>query len=121
MISLKLSFFAFLQEEFSKELIITIKEPIRLIQLFDLFSSKTGENGRKFFLNNGILKTDFIILINGRNIQALNGLSTILDINSEISFFPLLGGGNFRRKFNFYEIYVFFLMPRKLDYMSSLK
>jgi molybdopterin synthase sulfur carrier subunit len=104
MITLKLIFFAFLQEEFGKEQIITIKEPIRLIQLFDLFSSNIKENGKVIFLNNGTLKTDYIILINGRNIQALNGLSTILDSNCEISFFPLLGGGSFGYKINFFEI-----------------
>ncbi|MFX0184466.1 MAG: MoaD/ThiS family protein [Candidatus Hodarchaeota archaeon] len=93
MIALKLLFFAFLQEEFGEEQIITIKEPIKLIQLFDLFSSNIKEKGKDFFLNNGILKTDYIILINGRNIEAFDGLHTVLNSSCEVSFFPLLGGG----------------------------
>jgi molybdopterin converting factor small subunit len=104
MITLTLSFFAFLQEDFGKEQIITIKEPIRLIQLFNLFSSKNSEKGNVYFLNNGDLKTDYIILINGRNTEAFDGLHTILDSSCEISFFPLLGGGSFGHKINFFEI-----------------
>ncbi|MFX0150364.1 MAG: MoaD/ThiS family protein [Candidatus Hodarchaeota archaeon] len=95
MITLTLCFFAYLQEDFGKELTIEVHKPIKLIQLFSLFSSKNRKKANDYFLNNHDLKTDYIILINGRNIEAFDGLHTILDSSCEVSFFPLLGGGVF--------------------------
>ncbi|MFX0084462.1 MAG: MoaD/ThiS family protein [Candidatus Hodarchaeota archaeon] len=93
MIILKLSFFAFLQEIFGKERYVSIDGPIRFIELFHLFKSKNGEDGASFFLDNASLKDGFTILIDGRNIQALAKLNTILKEECEISFFPAIAGG----------------------------
>jgi molybdopterin converting factor small subunit len=93
MITLKLSFFAFLQEVFGKDRFVTIDEPIRFIEIFNLFKSENGLDSASFFLDNLSLKNGFSILIDGRNIHALKGLNTILDEECEISFFPAIAGG----------------------------
>ncbi|MHA2247551.1 MAG: MoaD/ThiS family protein [Candidatus Hodarchaeales archaeon] len=93
MITIKLSFFAILQTKFGHEQHITVKAPIRLIQLLDLFHSKSGEKASSFFLENKKLKSGFTILIDGRNIHALEGVNTVLENKCELSFFPLLAGG----------------------------
>ncbi|MHA1967217.1 MAG: MoaD/ThiS family protein [Candidatus Hodarchaeales archaeon] len=93
MITVKLSFFALLQEHFGKERYISIDRPIRLIELFQLFKSDEGEYGCSYFLDNANLKSGFTILIDGRNIQALDRLKTILVKNCEVSFFPVIAGG----------------------------
>ncbi|MFX0015678.1 MAG: MoaD/ThiS family protein [Promethearchaeota archaeon] len=95
MITIELNFFAILQAVFGDEYRITIEEPIPLIQLLDLFHSKDGEKGSHFFLEDGELKKGFSILIDGRNIHALEGLNTILEKNCEVSFFPIIAGGIF--------------------------
>ena len=93
MIELKLSFFAFLEDIFGKEKYLRIDEPIRIIELFSLFKSVNGENGTSFFLDNTSLKHGFTILIDGRNIHALEKLNTIIEEECEISFFPAIAGG----------------------------
>lgn len=93
MITIKLCFFAFLQEHFGKERYISIDRPIRLIELFQLFKSVNGEYGCSFFLDNVNVKSGFSILIDGRNIQALDKTNTILEKECEVSFFPAIGGG----------------------------
>ncbi|MFX1284269.1 MAG: MoaD/ThiS family protein [Promethearchaeota archaeon] len=93
MITIKLSFFAILQTELGETQNITVEEPIRLQQVFDLFQSKKGERGSSFFIENDELKKGLTILIDGRNIHALDGLNTILDKNCDVSFFPVLAGG----------------------------
>ena len=93
MILINLSFFASLQEIFEEKLNISVKEPIRLVELFDLFFTKSNEIGSSFFLKNDELISEYIILLNGRNINYFKGLKTIISENSEVSFFPLVGGG----------------------------
>ncbi len=95
MITIKLTFFAILQTEFGEEQKISVEEPIKLMHLFDLFQSKNGEKGSNIFLENEELKKGFTILIDGRNVHALEGLNTILENNNEVSFFPLIAGGFF--------------------------
>lgn len=103
MIMIKVSFFAILQTEFGETHNITIEEPIRLLQLFDLFQSKKGERGSSFLIENDELKKGFTILIDGRNIHALDGLTTVLDKNCEVSFFPTLAGGLFNISMFFFH------------------
>ncbi|UCE14607.1 MAG: MoaD/ThiS family protein [Candidatus Heimdallarchaeota archaeon] len=93
MIIINFSFFATLQGDFGEEQQITCNEPITLIQLLDSFQSENGEKASAFFLENGKIKDEFIILIDGRNVHALEGLNTVLKENCEVSFFPLLAGG----------------------------
>ncbi|MFW9904086.1 MAG: MoaD/ThiS family protein [Candidatus Thorarchaeota archaeon] len=93
MIKINLTFFATLQQEFGEVYSIVIKEPIEFRQILDSFESKRGEKGSTYFLENEELKKGITVLINGRNILALEGLNTYLDQDCEVSIFPLIAGG----------------------------
>lgn len=93
MITITLSFFAFLEEQFGRKQSISIDEPIKIIELFQYFSTKNGEDSTSIFLSGNQLNNGFTILLNGRNIQALDELNTILEEECEVSFFPVIAGG----------------------------
>ena len=93
MITIELAFFATLQKEFGEINTIVIEEPMEFRQILDLFYSKDDQIGSSFFLENEELKKGFIVLINGRNILALEGLNTHINQNCEVSFFPIIAGG----------------------------
>jgi molybdopterin converting factor small subunit len=42
---------------------------------------------------NDTIKTNALILVNGREISALNGVDTLLDNNDEVVFIPVVHGG----------------------------
>ncbi len=67
----------------------TIKD---LIQVID--TSVSPPNFSKVILDdNGRLKDQYVILVNGRSIDFLNGLSTKLSNGDEVVFLPPAGGG----------------------------
>jgi molybdopterin converting factor small subunit len=59
-----------------------------------LFYTKTGNTADTVFLEGEFLKPDYIVLMNGRNIHALDGVFTTITETCEISFFPPIGGGD---------------------------
>ncbi|ADN51144.1 MoaD/ThiS family protein [Vulcanisaeta distributa] len=66
----------------------TIKD---LIQVID---TSVSPNFSKVILDdNGRLKDQYVILVNGRSIDFLNGLSTKLSNGDEVVFLPPAGGG----------------------------
>lgn len=94
MITLVLSFFASLQSLFGLQHIIKVEYPIRIIELFDLFTDQNGNVATHLFLWGEMqLKEDFMILVDGKNILGMDGVKTILDHDCDISFFPRIGGG----------------------------
>ena len=93
MIKIKLAFFATLQHEFGEVSNIIINESIEFREILDFFQSKRKEKGSTYFLENEELKKGITVLINGRNILALEGLNTYIDQDCEISFFPQIAGG----------------------------
>lgn len=93
MTKVKLAFFASLQDIFPENMEIFISEPTPLIQIFPFFYTKTGQRADTVFLEGESLKPDYIVLLDGRNIHALEGVFTTIEKTSEISFFPPIGGG----------------------------
>ncbi len=66
----------------------TVKD---LIQIID---KTISPNFSRVILNDdGKLKDQYVILINGRSIDFLNGLSTKLTSGDEVVFLPPAGGG----------------------------
>ncbi|MGC8543913.1 MAG: MoaD/ThiS family protein [Vulcanisaeta sp.] len=66
----------------------TVKD---LIQIID---KSISPNFSRVILNDdGKLKDQYVILINGRSIDFLNGLSTKLTSGDEVVFLPPAGGG----------------------------
>ncbi|MHA1521283.1 MAG: hypothetical protein ACTSRK_13950 [Promethearchaeota archaeon] len=94
MISITLSFFANLQAIFGEIQELQVEFPVRIIEIFPLFFTHKNKSASAYFLDgNTYLKDDHTILLNGRNIAGMEGLSTIIDKDVELSFFPKIGGG----------------------------
>lgn len=88
----QVSFFADFREIFQeKEKIIQLKEGATIGDLLHLICDSKRKKDAIF--NNGAIKPFVAILINGKHVQYLNGLSTKLSDNDKISLFPPVGGG----------------------------
>ena len=93
---IRVKFFTLFRLEFGlSELNLKInKDKITLKDLLKIIDDKTKKDvSKKLLLNEKILKTSAIILINGKNIFHLNGLDTEIKDGDEISLFPPGGGG----------------------------
>ena len=94
MITLKLSFYSLLIKEFGQEIYLDVDPPINFFELFNLFSSISGQLASSILLEkNYTLKENYIILLNGQNIDGFKGLKTIIEDASEVDFFHKVGGG----------------------------
>ncbi|MFW9853739.1 MAG: hypothetical protein ACFFFG_01670 [Candidatus Thorarchaeota archaeon] len=92
-IHVTLTFFASLQDIFPENIDLQIPEPTPILHIFPLFNTKLGQGADTIFLEGKSLKPDFIVLMDGRNIHALDGIFTTITQSCEISFFPPIGGG----------------------------
>lgn len=71
-----------------------ISEAADLRQLLEVLCHRYGPGFQeKIFLPGGRLHQDVIVLINGRAIEHLQGLSTPLKPSDVISIFPRMAGG----------------------------
>lgn len=59
--------------------------------LLDSLSSRYGETFRKLLRDRDA--EAFVILVNGRNVGQLSGLTTVLADGDEVSLFPPMSGG----------------------------
>ena len=85
-------YFAFIRDYTgSKE--ISIESSPTLRELLDKLCSRYGMRFREKLLVGDRLSEDIIIMVNGRHIEHLEGLSTHLKDNDEISIFPRVAGG----------------------------
>jgi molybdopterin synthase sulfur carrier subunit len=64
-----------------------------LKELLDTLCAKYGKRFTEKVFSGDKLGDDIIILVNGRHIDHLQGLDTILSENDEISIFPKVAGG----------------------------
>ncbi len=73
---------------------VVIPEAADLRQLLEVLCHRYGPGFQgKIFLPGGQLHHDVIVLINGRAIEHLQGLSTSLKPSDVISIFPRMAGG----------------------------
>ncbi len=94
MIYITLSFFATLQPLFGLSKSVQIEYPIKIFEIFAMFYTNEKMHPSGILLDgNTHLKDEYMILLDGRNIEGYNGLDTILDKDCELSFFPKLAGG----------------------------
>jgi len=85
-------FFANFREIFqAKEKIIQLKEGATIGDLLELICD--SKEKRDALFKNGSIKPFVAVLINGKHIQYLNGLSSKLFDSDKISLFPPVGGG----------------------------
>ena len=62
-------------------------------QILQQLFAKHPELRSKLLDNDGRLNPTFHIFINGRNVQYLNGLETIVTTADDVRIFPPVGGG----------------------------
>lgn len=73
---------------------VAIPEADDLLQLLEMLCHRYGKDFQeKVFASNGQLHRDVIVLVNGRAIEHLQGLSTSLKPSDVISIFPRMAGG----------------------------
>ena len=71
---------------------VDLEDEVTLSDLITKLEEKIGKKGL-FLSYNNKQKSTLTILVNGRNIQALNGLRTILKNGDTVVFIPLVVGG----------------------------
>jgi molybdopterin synthase sulfur carrier subunit len=84
--------FATFRNILGKERLVEIAEGEDMADLLNALCNSFGEL-RDLLFDNSELKDDVNILINGRNIQALNGIQTKLADGDELALFPAAIGG----------------------------
>ncbi len=84
--------FATFRNILGKERMVEIAEGGDVADLLNILSNSFGEL-RDLLYDDSELKDDVNILINGRNIQTLNGLLTGLTDGDELALFPAAIGG----------------------------
>lgn len=89
---MRVKFFAFIRDYTgSKEVYIDSCNTLR--ELLYKLCSKYGKRLSERLFNGDSLSEDIIIMVNGRHIEHLQGLDTILGEKDEISIFPRVAGG----------------------------
>ncbi|MGQ4892360.1 MAG: MoaD/ThiS family protein [Candidatus Njordarchaeia archaeon] len=94
-INVKVKYYAIFREISSKRTeIIAIRKGSTVRNLIGEIDKKYGGKIAKLLLDSkGELKDNYIILLNGVNVNNLNGLETIIDKNSGVVIFPPFSGG----------------------------
>ncbi|MCJ7444569.1 MAG: MoaD family protein [Methanotrichaceae archaeon] len=88
----KIKAFATFRNIIGKERLLDIKEGSGVKELLEGLCSSYGEL-RNLVFDDSELKDDVNILINGKNIQTLNGIQTKLEDGDEVALFSAAIGG----------------------------
>jgi sulfur-carrier protein len=89
---MKVLFFAYIRDYTKcKDVDMDCCHDIR--SLLEKLSEKYGQGFRHKIFKGENLSSEIIILINGRHISHLDGMSTELHEDDEISIFPVVAGG----------------------------
>ena len=88
----KIMAFATLRNILGRERIVELEEGSRVQELLDSLCAK-NEGLYNLLFDANVLKDEMNVLVNGKNISALNGIQTKLENNDEIALFPAAIGG----------------------------
>ena len=69
------------------------ESPAGIAELLELLSVRYGKAFRNAVFEDGVLSSNLILLVNGRNVRLTGGLSTPLSPTDEVSVFPMVAGG----------------------------
>ena len=67
--------------------------PADLRALLATLAGRYGTPFRRAVFSDAELNDEIIILVNGRNVRYLQGLDTPLEVDDEVSIFPMVAGG----------------------------
>ena len=92
---IKIKFFTSLREITGKKVEkIELQENITIDELIILLSNKFGKKFKEYVYNkNGKIQDFLSFLINGKNINTLQGLTTKLQEGDVVAILPPVGGG----------------------------
>ena len=71
---------------------LDVKEGAKISDIYSMLENQTTGIAEELF-NEGKVKPQFIVLVNGRRIDLLDGTETALAEGDEISIFPPVAGG----------------------------
>jgi len=72
---------------------IEIEKAWSVRELVTILGDRFGEQLAKLLMEGGDLRSEIVILVNGRNISQIAGLDTPLKADDEIAIFPPVSGG----------------------------
>jgi len=95
MFNVKIAFLSLLADLIGKdEVIILIKEESTINDVLKVLNDKLGEKFRGIIYKSPDILSEFILIgLNGKDIQSLNQLNTIISKNDELIFMPAIAGG----------------------------
>ena len=93
--NIEIKFFTYLREIVGKKKIsLELKNIISVEELISLLAKKYGEDFREYIYYNNENVADFLsFLINGKNINNLQGFGTLLRDGDIVAILPPVGGG----------------------------
>jgi molybdopterin converting factor small subunit len=72
---------------------VVVSGNISLDDLINVLTKRYGEEFQKYLKENGEIRPEFWIIVDGRDCRSLSGLKTLLKDNTSVSFVKLLAGG----------------------------
>jgi len=90
--TVKVKFFAYFRDLFGvreKDVDVGDGQPVR--RLLDMIADTPERRGELFA--GADLKPHLVVMLNGKPIQSMDGLGTILSAGDVLAVFPFLGGG----------------------------
>ncbi len=91
-VKIKVKAFATLRNILGKERVVELDEGGRVQELLEKLCTTNEELYKLLFDADG-LKDEMNVLVNGKNISALNGIQTKLENGDEVALFPAAIGG----------------------------
>jgi len=90
--AITVKYFASVREYMGKRQDTIVVDEVKVIELLKRLKGIKGTLD-KLLLKNGRLKSIYTIVVNGRDINSLNGLETIVKDGDVVAIFPPFSGG----------------------------
>ena len=93
-VNVRVKFFTTLRELTGKaEETVNLPKGSTVGNLLDELSRRYGPKFVEYVFDKGEVKPYLIVMVNGKSINALDGLKTVLEENSTVAILPPAGGG----------------------------